>query len=193
MTIAPELRGLVLVGGRSTRMGRDKAALAYGDKPQAVAAHELLQTVCPRVFLSCRPGQPASLPAIHDVVADLGPMGGILSALTAHPDAAWLVLACDLPFVTAATLRHLVAHRDPSRPATAFRGPRDGLPEPLCAIYEPTILETLRDRVARGRLSPRGALIDLAVPLLDPPDGRALDNVNDPHEFERAREALGKP
>ena len=47
------------------------------------------------------------------------------------------MLACDLPFLADETLRHLIEHRDPSRLATAYRSSHDGLPEPLCAIWEP--------------------------------------------------------
>ncbi len=185
MTTAPEVYGLVLVGGRSTRMGRDKAALQYVGKPQAVVAFEMLSQCCARVFLSCRQGQSADLPAIHDVIESTGPMTGILSAFHIHSDKAWLVLACDLPFVTEATLRHLIARRDATQLATAFRSAHDGLPEPLCAIYEPAIA---------GRLTefqcPRKALLTLNVPLLELPDRRALDNVNHPQEFDEARAVL---
>ena len=193
MTTAPEIYGLVLVGGRSTRMGRDKAALRYGDKPQAVVAYELLARCCVKAFLSCRQGQAVfGLPAIHDTVENIGPMGGILSALEMHHGKAWLVLACDLPFLTAATLRDLIARRDPSQLATAYRSAHDGKPEPLCAIYEPAIADRLREFVARGEHCPRKALAALDAFLLDLPEARALDNVNHPHEFDKARSALAK-
>ncbi len=194
MITAPEIYGLVLVGGRSTRMGRDKAALPFGGKPQAVAAFELLSKCCAKVFLSCRRGQvnPHGLPQIEDVVEDIGPMGGILSAFQAHPVKAWLVLACDLPFLTEATLRDLITRRDPSQWASAYRSAHDGLPEPLCAIYEPAMAGKLREFAAQEMVCPRKALIKLGVPLLELADGRALDNVNHPHEFEAARAALNK-
>jgi molybdenum cofactor guanylyltransferase len=192
VTTGPEIFGLVLVGGRSSRMGKDKATLQYGDKPQAVAAYELLARCCRQVFLSSRRDQPAQqgLPQIYDVVDNIGPMGGILSALTTHPDKAWLVLACDLPFLTESTLQYLIARRDPLRLATAYRSAHDGKPEPLCAIYEPAIADRLREFVARGELCPRKALTVLDALLLDLPDARALDNVNHPHEFDEARTAL---
>ena len=102
------------------------------------------------------------------------------------------MLACDLPFLTDATLRHLIARRDPSQLATAYRSVHDGKPEPLCAIYEPAIADQLREFVAGGGHCPRKALSQLDVPLLDLPDARALDNVNHPHEFDEARTALAK-
>ncbi|MCS7049904.1 MAG: NTP transferase domain-containing protein, partial [Verrucomicrobiae bacterium] len=182
----------VLVGGRSRRMGRDKAMLCYGEKPQAVVAYELLRRCCAAVFLSCRKGQvnPFGLPQVEDEEENLGPMAGILAALKAYPDKAWLVLACDLPFVTESLLRDLLTRRNPTAYATAYRSAHDGLPEPLCAIYEPTIAGKLAELRARGVTCPRRALQELAVPLLELPDPRALDNVNEPAEWEQARQRL---
>lgn len=125
---SPPLYGLVLAGGRSARMGSDKAALDYHGRPQAAHACGLLAPFCARVFVSCRADQAcdpalAGLPQLHDAQEGLGPLGGILTAFAAHPQAAWLVVACDLPHLDAATLAHLVARRDPSRLATAFAGP----------------------------------------------------------------------
>jgi molybdenum cofactor guanylyltransferase len=192
----PELDGLVLVGGRSTRMGADKAALRYRDRPQAAVSYDLLSRCCARVFLSRRRDQVvapdlAQLPQLDDVADNLGPMGGIISALQTHPGRAWLVVACDLPFLTEATLRHLISQRDPARLATAYRSAHDGQPEPLCAIYEPAIAAPLQACVARGALCPRRALADLGASLLDLPDPRALDNINHPQEYAAARTALG--
>ena len=93
-------------------------------------------------------------PCIVDRLPDAGPIGGILAALHAHPQAAWLVLACDLPFLDAATLQQLIAARDPRRLATAFRSSHDGKPEPLCAIYEPASLAAIEAWVAFGPAVP---------------------------------------
>ena len=109
------LYGLVLLGGKSTRMKRDKASLEYHGKNQSLYAYELLVPFCEKVFFSIRPGQ-ANLesvegyPHIYDLgpYTDIGPLGGILSALTQIPETAWLVLACDLPFMDAATLKNLL-------------------------------------------------------------------------------------
>ena len=173
-------------------MGRDKAALRYGEQPQSAAAYELAARCCARVFLSTRRDQAAQheLPQIHDELQNIGPMSGILAALHAHPDNAWLVLACDLPLLTEDTLRHLIAHRDPARLATAYRSSYDRKPEPLCAIYEPAIAEAQCRLVASGEHCPRKALATLDALLIDLPDSHALDNVNLPHEFESARAAI---
>jgi molybdopterin-guanine dinucleotide biosynthesis protein A len=188
---APEVYGLVLAGGRSRRMGQDKASLDYHGRPQVDVCFDLLREVCREVFLSLRPDQDAGgRPAFHDQFGPIGPMSGILSALTAHPGRAWLVVACDLPFLDRATLQHLLSRRDPARPATAFRSQHDGLPEPLCAIYEPAMADRLHAFLREGITCPRKALIRSDIALLDLPDPLALENANCPEEFEAARAAL---
>jgi molybdopterin-guanine dinucleotide biosynthesis protein A len=120
-----------------------------------------------------------------------GPAAGIRAAQNAHPQAAWLVLACDLPWLDIATLQHLIARRDPARVATAFRSRNDGLPEPLCAIYEPRAAAALAEFLATGRNCPRKLLINSDTLLLDQPGTRALDNVNTPEELAAALAAAG--
>lgn len=195
MAALPVIYGLVLAGGASKRMGGDKAALRYGGRPQLQRACELLDAVCERIFVSVRHEQRddptrAGLPQIVDLHNDIGPIAGIAAAQTRHPEAAWLVMACDLPFVSGPTLRYLIAHRDPSRLATVFRSTHDGLPEPLCAIWEPSSHAAVKDWIAAGKQCPRKLLLNSSVALLDQPEPGALDNVNTPEEYRAAQEAL---
>ncbi|MFO1502268.1 MAG: NTP transferase domain-containing protein [Steroidobacteraceae bacterium] len=193
------LHGLVLAGGRSSRMGRDKAALEYAGRSQLERAFALLDPLVSRCFVSVRADQQhdplrARFPQIVDAAPGVeGPAAGILSALRAHPQSAWLVLACDLPFLDAGTLQHLIARRDPTRTATAFRSSHDGLPEPLCAIYEPAARSALEAFVAGGRICPRKFLIQSDALLLDQPRAESLDNVNTPTELEEARNRMSQP
>ena len=192
----PALHGLVLAGGRSTRMKRDKALLEYGGRAQVVKAFEVLREVCDRVFVSCRrdqlDGRFEHLPRIHDrpPFEDLGPIGGILSAMASHVGAAWLVAACDLPFLDGDTLKDLADGRDPTRLATAYRSAHDGLPEPVCAIYEPAARARLVEFVEQGLRCPRKFLIRSSVKLMDLRRASALENVNRPEEYEAARRNL---
>jgi molybdenum cofactor guanylyltransferase len=191
---AAPLYGLVLAGGESRRMGRPKWALDYRGEPQVERMARLLGTVCERVFLSMRPGQEVGavpeLPRIEDAFPRWGPSAGILSAMEAHPDAAWLVVACDLPFLEEATLSDLVTRRDRLKIATAYRSAHDGLPEPLCAVWEPRARQRLLQAAGIRRPCPRKVLIESAPLLLDLTDERALDNANTPTDFEAARAAL---
>jgi len=184
----PPLYGLVLAGGRSTRMGRDKAALTYGGRAQLERAFELLAPHVERAFVSVRADQAedptrARYERIIDRQEHLGPIAGIVAAQAEHPEAAWLVLAVDLPLLDSATLQHLTWARRPERQATAYRSSHDGLPEPLCAIYEPASRVPLAAYVAAGRTCPRKFLLQSDAALLDEPNPRALDNVNTPKEL----------
>jgi len=193
---AAPLFGLVLAGGRSTRMQRDKAAIEYQPgESQLDAAMKLLQPRVARAFVSVRPDQRADAArSAWEQIIDRGdvdgPIAGISAALGAHPDAAWLVLACDLPFLDAQTLDTLIAARDRAGDATAFKSSHDGLPEPLCAIYEPAARASLATHIAGGRNCPRKYLINARTRLLEQPNPRALDNVNTVSEYGEAMSAL---
>jgi molybdopterin converting factor subunit 1 len=183
------LYGLVLAGGRSSRMQRDKAALSYHGRTQLEWAMELITPFVERAFVSVRPDQQsdpvrAKFAQIVDTADNLGPIAGIMAAQAAHPNAAWLVLACDLPFLDAATIKHLIWARQEDKPATAYRSSHDGLPEPLCAIYEPASRESISTYVTTtGKNCPRKFLIRSEAHLIDEPNPRALDNVNTPEEY----------
>lgn len=190
------LKGLVLSGGRSTRMQTDKAVLSYAGENQLDRTTRLLAGQVSEVYVSVRADQ-ASEPVrakyrqVLDGTAIKGPIAGIFAAQDADPGAAWLVLACDLPLLDETTLAALIAARDPTRAATAFRSSRDGLPEPLCAIYEPASAAALKAFTATGRDCPRKFLINGDTKLLDQPNPKALDNVNTPDEFRATSQALG--
>jgi len=209
----PPLYGLVLAGGKSRRMGRDKSALAYrqdarGDGvPHARYTADLLARVCEQVFVSCRAEQAGAAGAAQDpalaglsLIPDAfdigGPLNGILSAQQAHPGAAFLVAACDLPFLNAYALAQLVRERNPLHAATVFHNPvRDSL-EPLCAIYEPGFLEISEPSMKIGLSCPTKILSALAeareIEVLEPASAEFLENANHPEDYERARAALSQ-
>jgi molybdopterin-guanine dinucleotide biosynthesis protein A len=183
--------GLILAGGLSRRMNRDKAGLKYRGKTQLDRAFELASRHVTNVFVSVRADQAldparAQRPMIVDSVAGEGPIAGIRSAFAAHPKVAWLVLACDLPYLSDAALDFLLRRRDATALATAYTSAHDGLPEPLCAIWEPAAAAALADYQAGGGHCPRKFLIRHGARLLEPQDTRALDNVNTPEEYRQA-------
>jgi len=198
MSADAPLFGLVLAGGASTRMQRDKAVIEYHGQSQLHWTFHLLSHVCAATFVSVRPDQReeptrAGLPQIVDRQPGIGPIAGISAALHAHPKAAWLVVACDLPFLNEQTLRYLVEQRDARKVATAFKSSHDGLPEPLCAIWEPAAREPVLAFVAAGKQCPRKFLINADTLLLDLPDTHALDNVNTADEYRSTVAAFGGP
>lgn len=186
--MAEPVYGLVLAGGRSRRMGRDKALLRRGGSSQLAYVAGLLEGVTGRVFVSTRPDQRseperARFDLIVDRYQDIGPLAGILSAMDAHGGVDWLVVACDLPNVDATTLEFLLQHRSSTQPFTAFCSTHDRLPEPLCAIYRAGSGRILREFVADGVTCPRRILIRSDTRLLEQPSPASLDNVNTPDEL----------
>ena len=191
----PPLKGLVLIGGKSQRMGRDKSGLAYHGKPQALYAYELLEKCCEQTFLSCREEQTLeaelqNLPQIHDAYNGIGPMGGILSAMEKDQHAAWLILACDLPFLSQKTLQQLVNKRDPTQKATCFLNLEKGWKEPLCAIWEPQSRDNLLQGLNEQKYCPRRQLKHMNTKDLTPESEKALENVNTPEEFQVTQNLL---
>jgi molybdenum cofactor guanylyltransferase len=189
------LYGLVLAGGRSSRMRADKAALAYGARPQLVEAFDLVRRHAVPTYVSIRAdqaGEPlrACFAQIVDGEVGRGPIAGIIAAQARHPQAAWLVVACDLPYLDDATLVELVARRATDRLATAYRSVQHGLPEPLCAIYEPASRAAILAHVAAGRDCPRNFLMGHDALLLAPLHATALANANTPEEAVAARAVL---
>ncbi len=188
MTDTTELYGLVLAGGRSRRMGQDKALLDRGGRSQLEYAFELLDAVTARCFVSTRSDQSGDetrsrFPRIADRYHDLGPAAGILSAMEEHPDVDWLIIACDLPNLDAETLEFLIANAPADKPFTAYRSSYDDLPEPLCAIYRREGAAIVRGFVDDGIKCPRKMLIRSDTALLAQPDPASLDNINTPEDL----------
>jgi len=171
-------------------MGVDKWKIAYHRKPQALHQYRMLSALCEQTFVSLRPEQLiapelARLPHITDSIADAGPLGGILSAMRAHPGAAFLTVACDLPQLDSSTLGSLITARNAYRFATAYVSPHDDLPEPLCAIYEPKCAGRIGMLVGLGYNCPRKLLLNGTVNLIQPAVPGSLTNVNTPEEKDR--------
>ncbi|MDJ0938266.1 MAG: NTP transferase domain-containing protein [Woeseiaceae bacterium] len=182
------LFGLVLAGGRSRRMGQDKALLDRDGQSQLAFAMSAVASVTELQFVSTRADQQedaerSRYAQIVDRYDDLGPVAGVLSAMDEYPEVDWLVVACDLPNLDEATLTELVDSRAEDAPFTAYRSSYDELPEPLCAIYPAESHAILRGFVDEGLKCPRKMLIRSETQLLAQPNPAALDNVNTPDDL----------
>ncbi len=194
-----ELYGLVLSGGKSTRMGRDKGHITYHqDKPQQEYLYELLDAYCSKTFMSVRSEQTRALPDHFNYITDnnqyRGPFNGMLSAHDAYPNVAWLVLACDLPLMDEASIQQLIQERSNSHMATAFaRREENPLPEPLCAIWEPQALQQAKAFLdAQQSTCPRKFLINNATKLTHPAKDEVLFNANALADYEEAKRLIAE-
>ncbi|WP_375240689.1 NTP transferase domain-containing protein [Polaribacter sp.] len=184
--IAP-IKGLVLVGGKSTRMGKDKSELNYFGKPQKEVAKTLLEINNLETFYSVQKAENES--EIADRFIDLGPFGGICSAFQKDPNSAWFVLATDLPFVDESIIKLVLERRNSSKVATAIKGKNKDFPEPLITIYEPKAYPLLLQYLAQGYSCPRKMLINSDVEIVEIDDD-FIRNVNTPEEYRAAKEEI---
>ncbi|MFV0249108.1 MAG: NTP transferase domain-containing protein [Tenacibaculum sp.] len=175
------VKGLVLMGGKSTRMHTDKAYLSYFGKPQKIYAKELLENCALETFYSVEKPSKKTC-EIHDVFLNLGPLGGICSAFQKNPNTAWLVLAVDLPFVDRQLIELLLKRRNPSKIATAVKGKNKEFPEPLLCIYEPKAYGKLLQYLAQGYACPRKMLINTTVEIVEVADNY-IQNINTEKEY----------
>lgn len=186
----PPVKGLVLVGGKSTRMGTDKSELNYFGKPQKEVAKELLENNKISTFYSVQKASETTY-EISDTFLNLGPFGGICSAFQKDPNAAWFVLATDVPFVNNDIIQLLLQKRNPSKVATAIKGKGKEFVEPLITIYEPKAYAILLQYLAQGYSCPRKILINSDVEIVEIEDD-FIRNINTPKEFEVAKKEIGE-
>jgi molybdenum cofactor guanylyltransferase len=185
------LAAAILTGGRAARLGGiRKATLRVGGRRIIDRQLDVLRRVADPVFAVSSVTAPpeADLETIRDRYPDHGALGGIYTAIAASPHDRTLVVACDLPFLSAPFFEYMSSlEADLVIPRTA-RGY-----EPLCAVYSRTCLESIRTRLERRALEasvlPEGVrIVEIGPEALATydPDGLLFVNVNTPHDYERA-------
>jgi molybdopterin-guanine dinucleotide biosynthesis protein A len=188
--------GVLLAGGKSTRLGRDKAWLTFFGQPLLCRVADVLARVTGEVLVSGRDPAPfgLDLPWLPDETPGQGPAGGVLTVLDAFRRPC-LVVSCDMPFLDEATLERLMAVWRTRRPdvlMTSYRIVESGYLESLVAVYEPEAIPFMRqclDRQER-RLSamfPEDRRVHLDYSRADAPVARAFFNINAPPDLKRAR------
>jgi molybdopterin-guanine dinucleotide biosynthesis protein A len=177
--------GFAVAGGRSRRMGRDKALLPWGDTDLLGHTLARLREVTPDVRILCGPElryADRGVPVDVDLIDDAGAIGGVLTGLGAAAGRVGLFLAVDLPLVPVALLRRLVELADGYDAAVPVSSAG---PEPLCAVYGPGCLEPIRRRVGAGEFKMTAFWPDVRVRAVAEPEWGIADapdpfrNVND--------------
>jgi molybdopterin-guanine dinucleotide biosynthesis protein A len=180
--------GYLLVGGKSSRMGTHKALLPFRGNPLARSLAELLERAAGSVVLVGNPqlAPQVGYPAIPDLYPGEGPLGGILTAL-AHTACDWnLLVACDMPGLSAEFLTGLLEAADRSGADVLLPVGPGGLPEPLCAVYHRRSHAPLAAAFARGVRKIVAALEEnaaLAVCRWPVAEAGVFQNVNTPEDW----------
>jgi len=180
------MKGLILAGGKSSRMGVDKALLKF----QSLYAWQILlgklRHFCDEVYISCRKDQTAIFPSgtslLYDREEECGPISGILSAIDFYPDDNWLVIAVDMPFIDLHYFEQLTSIK-----GSAFF--RSGtFIEPLFGIYSPAIFPAIKTAYENGNTSLQKILHSSSeIHLISIPQG-ALQSINTPEDYKLSME-----
>jgi molybdopterin-guanine dinucleotide biosynthesis protein A len=189
----------ILAGGRSRRMGRDKALLPLGGATVVERVAAAAKPLSDEQFVVANERAPyefLGLPVVEDIRKSAGPLGGLQAALHYAKRPVVCLLACDLPFLTTEFLRFL---------STLIGGHQaviplaDSRPQPLCAFYSVSCLTAVENALEKNDFRMDAFHESVEVRFVEhrdwgvyDPDGTLFANVNHPEDYERARELLAK-
>ena len=189
------LHGLVVCGGKSLRMGKDKSMFPYHNKPQRYHLYDMMLPLCEKVFIACNSEQASSIPPEYHVITDnavfsnIGPMAALLSAFEIYPHASLMVVGCDYPFIKSNDLLQLIHARNAEHPAVCYFNGLKTMEEPLLTVYENSCYPLLLQKFKTNEYSLRYFLKELQAKKLTASSPLILTSVDTPEAYE---EALGE-
>ena len=198
------LTGLVLCGGKSSRLGMDKAQISYHGQPQWLYTARLLTSLCDRTLVSCsssqattfrqelNPAETISLCIDSDRFGGKGPMSGVLSAFEKYPGEPMLVVGCDYPLLTRAELESLIHARASGFQAVCHHIKKDDLDLPFPALYEAAIYPALQRLFSANDFSLRTALKIEPVIRLEPPHPEHLVSADTLEQVRHMQQIIAK-
>jgi molybdopterin-guanine dinucleotide biosynthesis protein A len=185
--------GVVLAGGRSSRFGRDKALLKIDGETLLRRTVATLKSVTPDVLVigpSERTEQVEGVQVVQDEIPGIGPLGGIYTALRTRPDCSALVVAVDMPFLSAALLGYLVQLSEQADVVLPVVG---GITQQTHTVYGPECLRHIESQIATGdykvdRFFPKVAVrrVDEAELAAFDPRLQSFRNANTPELWQAA-------
>jgi len=147
------MTGIVLIGGKSSRMGEDKAMLVFGDRPLYKIAAENIAPFCDKIYLSANQQQRSPFafdyPTIQDQFDGEGPVGGIISCHR-YIQETFLIISCDLPLITQIDISALIKQHTYKNGCTMFYNDYSGYYEPMLSIWEVKVLDLLEEYFMSG-------------------------------------------
>jgi len=182
--------GIILAGGQSSRMGKEKGLIQWKGKTLIEHAIATLSPLCEHIFISANNDHFNSFgyPVVEDLFPDCGPMGGIYAALTKSGTLNNIVIPSDTPFVTPALYRYLISHAGSFDVIVPID--HDSFYQPLCAVYSRSVLPAMETQINERILgfTPLLNKVDIKAVHLDPALGfynsNIFYNINSPADLE---------
>lgn len=185
-----ELTGLVLCGGKSTRMHRDKAFLSYHQKEQVYYVADKMKLLCMDVFIACNATQKEKINEQYKTISDsatfenTGPIAAILTALEHYPARSFMVLACDYPLLTLADMLKLKSAFISSQKSVSFYNHETNFREPLLAVYHQNDLQKLLSFYKNGNTSLQHFLKEVGAEKVQPTDIKNIKSIDTEMAFD---------
>ncbi|MFQ5951787.1 MAG: molybdenum cofactor guanylyltransferase [Candidatus Omnitrophota bacterium] len=185
------ITGIILSGGKSARMGRDKAFILFSGKPLIGVMIDNLSAVCVELIIATNKPylyQEYNVQVSIDIIKDKGPLGGIHAGLIASRNMYNFVCACDMPFINRDLVGYMAENAD-GYDAVIVEHKQEL--EPLCAVYSKNCIEHIEKELYRGNLKMTDFLKSIRIKVMKErdiskfdPEGRSFVNVNTKKDYQ---------
>jgi molybdopterin-guanine dinucleotide biosynthesis protein A len=181
--------GIILSGGKSTRMGLDKGLLELNGKPMIQHVIDHIDPICDQILISTneKKYEDFGFPVYKDVITDIGPAGGIISCLVHSTNNKNIIISCDLPYASTNFIRKLIDLSGDFEITLPRTGPYF---QPLCAVYSKDVYRTFRDCIKQGMYSLKSIIMEFQIQVIEQDDisefdlAKELKNINTPEDLE---------
>ena len=186
-----KLSGLILAGGKSRRMGRDKAQIIFDNQSFLDNTVSLAENFTSEIVISSNQNPVTNYPVIADIYKNIGPIGGLYTGLQAVKNDFVLVLPVDMPLLNKAVFKYLLEHINSDKKINVFH--LNNRPQMLTGIYHKNVLPVIKEQITQKDYKLQHLLQKTTFNLID---GSAFKNVfinvNSPDELNRLNEKNGK-
>jgi len=190
-----KIGGIILAGGKSSRMGQNKALMRIGDKTLIEYVYDIINAFTPEIIISSNTEDYSFLncKTIPDIYQNIGPIAGIYSSLKNSKYHKNIVISCDTPFVSSAIISELIKA---SNGYDITISKSNNFIEPLIGIYNKNILENLEDSISKKKYSiqkfiysSNHKIIDIDKTILEESKNSFI-NINNQKEFLKAQKLI---
>lgn len=180
------ITGIVLAGGKSSRMGKDKGILELDGKRIVKHVLDALDTVVDEIIIIANNDHYNNLgyPVYEDIIKDCGPMGGIHTGLSFSNTMKNIVLSCDIPFITSKMISYIISE---SGDYEITVPKHENKLEPLCAVYSKKCADKLKELLEKKEWKMQEALQYFNTQQLRLSGAKEIEknfiNINTPQDF----------